>query len=137
MFFEYVIVRVKFLVFFLQSLSLGFSFLTYAVVELELLRHLLKLLFFSGAQILQILELISLSINRLLQVTHVNRSLRLLLVKVYLGFAERSHVLVKVALIKPLNMLDCLISRVELHAKLIHFDLLCLQKLIALLPLFL
>ena len=51
-----------------------------------------------------------LRVDRLLQVTHVERGLGLLLVEVHLGFAEGAHIFVKVALIKPLNMFDSLVS---------------------------
>ena len=137
MLFEHIVVGVELLVFFLQALRLGFSLLEYAIVDLELLRHLFELVLLGRPQILEILKLMGLRVDSLLQIAHVERGLRLLLVKVNLGFAEGAHVFVEVALVKPLDVLDSLVSRVQLLTQLLYFHLFGLEQLIALLPLFL
>ena len=97
--FEHVVVGVELLVLLLKSLGLGFRLLPHAVVDVELLRHLLELFLLGDADVLEILQLVRLHVNRLLQVANVQRSLRLLLIEAHLCLAERSHVLIQIALI--------------------------------------
>lgn len=97
--FEHVVVGVELLVLLLESLGLGLRLLPYAVVDLELLRHLLVLFLLCGADVLEFLQLVRLHVDSLLQVANVQRSLRLLLFEARLCLAERSHVLIQIALI--------------------------------------
>ena len=48
--FEHFVVRVKLLIFLLQTRSFSLSFLPYAAVQLELLVHMLELFFFGVAR---------------------------------------------------------------------------------------
>ena len=97
--FEHVVVGVELLVLFLEALGLALCLLPHAIVDIELLRHLLELFLLGHANVLEILQLVCLRVNRLLQVANVQRSLRLLLLESYLCLAERAHVLIQIALV--------------------------------------
>ena len=69
MLFQHIIVRVQLLIFFLQSVCLGFSLNPEPVVHLKLLSHLLKFLLFVDSDVLDLLKLEGLLLDRLLQIT--------------------------------------------------------------------
>ena len=94
MLFQDIVVGVELIVFFLETLGFRLSLLPEAIVQIELLRHVLKLLLLNNTNILKVLQLARLHINRLLQVPEMERCLSFLLVEVHLGLTERTHILV-------------------------------------------
>ena len=86
--FQHIVVSVEFFVFFLEALGLGFCLLSESIVDFELLRKLLVLLLLDNARVLQVLELVRLLVDLVLHVAHVQRGLRLLLIKAHLCITE-------------------------------------------------
>ena len=86
--FQHIVVSVEFFVFFLEALGLGFCLLSESIVDFKLLRHLLVLFLLDNARVLQVLELVRLLVDLVLHVAHVQRGLRLLLIKAHLCITE-------------------------------------------------
>lgn len=79
---------------------------------------------------LEILKLCCLSINSLLKIADVQRSLCLNLVLGMPSFIKILHVLVQVLIVEPLDLLDRVIPDIQLFSELLQLDVFGLDHIV-------